>query len=960
MDKLSKAVGVALQVGADPELKAEAVNFLSVARDNPRAWWQPALEVLQTSQAPEEAEVFAYQILDSALSHLSPIECEELRKGIWSKLQTIVTGSPSPPHIRTKLAETMCRLFIVLYGSSWPGFFRDLMALEGDIGADMYLRVLKIVHEEIGDNLFDRTPQEIQRNNILKDQIRSSDMPLLIRSWITLLGSSSVNIVEMALEVVAGWVSWIDISLLLGEQDGALIPLVFNQFDVVENRTSAAQTVVEIVSKKMPASHKLELIKLLNLEHLLRSVPTGDVDFDERIAKLANSVAVELTRILDEDPSQTDAEQQFVQMTPAILSFLGNEYDDTSIQVIPAIQEYVHFIRCEAKKARAALDTASLPKNQFGQVLDIPQVIPPPRRDVLRAILEKVVVKSRLEPDDPDDDEFLELRARLKVLQQQIYAIDSGSFTAFVGQFVPAALKSRDWTEVELALYELSVLADAIKTDLFKAPRGVIPPAQEVLHQLFWVVLESEDLALEHPACQLLYMELIFRHAGLFNEANSALLVKSLEFFVGMGGIHNASDRVRVRAWHLLFRLLKKTRKLLSSDLGPTIIQSSAPLLVIGTDEDGIFGAQLYLFELCGMLVASSGERETALARDLLREMFTDLDRSVTSSDEDAPIRVHHIIMALGSFVRGMADADTPAVRQGPLGREMQTAAAMVVAVLEQSYEVAIVREACRFAFSRLVGLLGSSILLEISQLINSLLTHAGPNDMVDLFHFLGQLAHQFSSDAQVFEMFGSLIPPLFDAVFSSLRAVADDSSGTDALNTRKELIHSYLHFLHNILNNRYGGVLFPVFDSVVQSLFHYAAQGETQNQRMAVVVLGRLVQLYGADGQVPESEFMAGQPVPLFSEPTIYAKLTELCWSLATNSAFKLTDAQTRLVALELGGLQKALWDTKGQAYHEYLVGYLGSAGLAGPLVQNFAEHIGGPSKDFKKYFYDFLVKAQ
>lgn len=958
MEQLSEAVGVALQVGADPALKAEALNFLAVVRANSRDWWKPALEILQTNQAPAEAEVFAYQVLDSSLPQLSPIESEELRQGIWSKLQTAVGSAVMPPHLRTKLAETLCRLFVVLYGSSWPGFFRDLMALEGDLGADMYLRVLKIVHEEIGDNLFDRSPQEVQRNNVLKDQVRSSDMPLLVRSWITLLSNPSSSIVKMALEVVAGWVSWIDISLLLSEEEGALIPLIFKQFNIEETRAFAAQTVVEIVSKKMPPAHKLELVKLLDLEHLLNNLPTGDIEFDERMAKVVNAVALELTRILDEDSSQTDAEQQFIQTMPAILTLLGNEYDDTSVQVIPAVQAYVHFIRREAKRARAALDP-SLPRNQLGQVLESPQVIPSPRRDILRAILEKAVLKSRLEPDDPEDDEFLELRARLKVLQQQIFAIDSESFTNFISQFVPTALKSQNWTETELALYELSVLADGIKTDLVKVPRGSVPPAQETLHQLFWLVLESNDLALEHPACQLLYMELVFRHAGLFNETNSQLLVKSLDFFVGTRGIHNPSERVRVRAWHLLFRLLKKTRKLLSSDLAPTIIQSSAPLLVIGIEDDGIFGAQLYLYELCGMLLASSTERETMLARDLLREMFSDLDRSVTSSEEGAPVRVHHIIMALGSFVRGMADADTPAVRQGPLGQEMKMAAAMVVAVLEQSYEISLVREACRFAFSRLVGLLGSSILVEISQLINSLLTHASPDDMVDLFNFLGQLCHQFNDDAQVFDMFCSLIPPLFDAVFSNLRTVADDTSGTDAQNNQKELVHSYLHFIHNILNNRYGGVLFPVFESVIQALFHYAAQGEAQNQRVAVLVLIRMTQLY-ADGRIPDTEFMAGQPVPLFSEFPIYARLTEFCWSLATNDTFKLTDAQTRLVALELGGLQKVLWDTKGQAYHEYLVGYLASAGLSGPLVQDFAEHVGSPSKDFKKYFYDFLVKAQ
>jgi hypothetical protein len=66
-------------------------------------------------------------------------------------------------------------------------------------------------------------------------------------------------------------------------------------------RTTAAETLVNIVSKKMGAADKLQLVTFLNLTQVVNSMGSDeDIEFSEGMAKLVNAQGMELTRILAE------------------------------------------------------------------------------------------------------------------------------------------------------------------------------------------------------------------------------------------------------------------------------------------------------------------------------------------------------------------------------------------------------------------------------------------------------------------------------------------------------------------------------------------------------------------------------------------------------------------------------------------------------------------------------------
>jgi len=94
-------------------------------------------------------------------------------------------------------------------------------------------------------------------------------------------------------------VAWIDITLIAND---AYIALIYRYLGYPGLRTTAAETLSSIISKKMRSSDKLSLITFLNLTQVVNTLNAEDEDleFSESLARLVNAQGLELTRILTE------------------------------------------------------------------------------------------------------------------------------------------------------------------------------------------------------------------------------------------------------------------------------------------------------------------------------------------------------------------------------------------------------------------------------------------------------------------------------------------------------------------------------------------------------------------------------------------------------------------------------------------------------------------------------------
>lgn len=1016
--------------------------------------WQLCLALFTSGKSrSQESRFFALQVIDTKLGALSSEQLDAVKSSLFSYVSNVVGTNDivglGPSHTRNKLAQTLGYLFVLLYTSSWSSFFDDFNQLISSqdspvgnpVGVDLYLRVLRNIHEEIGETIYSVSEENAKRNSILKDAVRQRDMAKLAASWqaildtymsedkikqtsITSVGQDVasklvVEIIEGALKVVAGWVSWIDISLIVTPE---YLNLIFTNLTVSgQRRMTACDTICEIVLKKMKAGDKLELISLLNMEQLLPQLPgmvNGELDFSERVAKLSNIVCIEALHIFDgsipSNPQEAERAEHIVNtLFPVIIGFLSDEYDDVSQQVFPFISEYLQLLRRESKDAKKKIDTSNMAKNNLGKVVSgFPpdsQFVPAHRSNFMKIILEKIVVVKMKYDDDDDwedqqdedsENEFLHFRDKLKVFLDHVAVIDLDLYLEGMSGIITETLSSQysnqSWQDVELGLYLLFTLGDSIRNANAGSTRGEDTPAQKAVNQLFLQMIQSDVvLRVNHPSVQKWYIELAVRHASVFTASDLPLVNKVLEMFVSPIGVHNSIEFVRVRSWYLFFRFIKQVKNLIG-DVGDTVFNSISDLLVISakpitsnssgddsdvdTDQavDTVFSSQLYLFELCGLLVVHEANEESgvSLTRRFLQPLFSDIERCLNSGSIDpqsqTALQIHHDLYAIGTFIRGFSD-NLAGSERPKIASELKNVTHVVSVLLNQLSSLSLVRDGARMVYVYLLPIAGVEIMSSITDYISVMLNGVSIEDIDDFLGFLGQLAHRFKDVEAIFEMFGSLISPLVNKTLTLLDvSVTKDSSSTDAVVQQEKIRRSYLQFLYNILNNGMGAIFIApsnqeVFRTVLESVFHFAGDShEAISIKLAVTVLNKMLLIWGTGtiaADPPESNcFCKGMEVQEpFTEEFMFERYDNLCFHVPGKPWFNSKDYQSRNVLAEVSLLQKTLYDLKGATFERFLgQQYLPNLGVSQELIVEYVMNLENlKAKEFRKFFTQFMTRG-
>ena len=326
-------------------------------------------------------------------------------------------------------------------------------------------------------------------------------------------------------------------------------------------------------------------------------------------------------------------------------------------------------------------------------------------------------------------------------------------------------------------------------------------------------------------------MEICVRYSTFF-EANPELITRVLENFVHF--VHHSHVKVKTRSWYLFHRFVKHLRQNIGN-IAQTVIQALADLLPIkaelpeetsdnedmSSDEDdqsasATFNSQLYLYEAIGCICSTRAvpvETQVLYIRSVINPLFLDLEAHLgpaKTGDERAVLQIHHLVMALGTLAKGFSDwtpASTSPSNLPPaqiVSEEFtRTAEAILVALesLSLSFEI---RTAARFAFSRLVGVLGNRILPQLPRWIDGLLSQTSTKDEMAMFlRLLDQVVYGFKSE--IYAILNTLLTPFLQRVFAG---IAEPAAGTDDEIQLSELKREYLGFLLVILTNDLEAVL--------------------------------------------------------------------------------------------------------------------------------------------------------
>lgn len=1027
--QLENAVQIAFDPTSSQQLKGQAITYLHQLRQDGSAW-QAALTLFTRDPRPDEIvrhtaldlvnnAVSEHRLDEQSLAFIKDTLMNHIRQSYASG-----NGTTDTSHIQNKLMQTVTYLFVALYPSSWQSFFDDFRALAGDsatigtintITTFLYLRMLAQVHDEIADQLVARQEDEKKRNTDLKDLIRQRDAQKISQSWqeiLTKWRETDLALIEMCLRTIGRWVSWTDINLVVNQAMITIFLEMAGQQGIGDPespagkvRDAAIDTFSEIVGKKMSASDKIELITFLNLTEVVGQLisspalaefnsPNYDNDLAETVAKLVNNIVFDIVKILENDSVDEQTRQRADDLirifTPYLLRFFSDQYDEVCSTVIPSLTDLLTFLRKLQRK------TGSVPP-QYAAVL-------PP---VLDAIIAKMKYDETAswgeEGEQTDEAEFQDLRRRLHVLQQTVTAIDEPYYIETLSRLVNGTFgrvaqgdQSLNWRDLELALTEMFLFGElAIRNQGLYAKRE---PSNEAAAQLVTMMNSMIDSGLAnhpHPAIQLQYMEICVRYYQFF-EQNPHLIPKVLENFVQL--THNNHIKVRSRSWYLFQRLVKHLRAQLGN-VSYDIIQAVADLLPIkaelpdtseddmSSDEedqsaDALFDSQLYLFEAVGCIASSSTvsvENKKLYAQTIMSPLFADLEQTLPQAkngDERAVLQIHHIIMALGTLARGYSDwspaNNNSAVPHSEVADEFVKASEAILVALESLNASSSIRHAARFAFSRMVAVLGARLLQQLPSWIDGLLSMSSSMDEITTFlKVLGQIIFTFKSE--IAGILDTVTTPVLQRIFTALGMTA---SGTDDEIQLAELRREYLNFLTVVLNHGLGSVLVSnanqaMFEPIISSIETFARDTrDYPTAKLSIFVLIRMISVWcGPDkvgpgaGNTSTSPVASSTPLPGFDNYVV-ERFSPLAWSIPAMPDFNAKDAQAKQVLFEAANLQLEIIKKIGEPYVERLKSDLSGMGVGGDAGEQYlrtlAGAIEGPKKEkeWRQFFAQFVSR--
>ncbi|CCG80882.1 Exportin-T [Taphrina deformans PYCC 5710] len=991
-DDFERAVEIALRFDSDSHVRQQAMNFCDQIKTS-KDGWQTCLNVfIQSKRRTENSRFYTLQVLEDRLrSHsfeLGEANMDYMRQVLtkWNSESIANASDTDPAFLRNKLASIYSLLFVHLYTSTWQSFFDELIRLmfgnsqisssSNPRAVDFFFRVCIAIEQEIADVLIVRSAEEAQRSTIIKDEIRKRDMAKLPEIWFTLFAQyreADKNIVALGLRVVGAWVSWIDIALIVNEP---FMSFLFELLQDTELRNPACDALVGIVSKKMNANDKTQLITLLNLPNLMHALESGisdDPDFAENVARLVNAETVELTRAITKDELPRESVQHVTGMiynlVPYVLTFLANEYDETSAAVFPAVNDILTMIR----KANSQDDAT---------------------KSILSSLLQAIVLKMKYDEtsdwgedsDAVEDAEFGELRAKLKSYQDMIQTIDFGLYTNVVSSLVNSSLQDlhkNDWRQLELALYSLFHYGEALRSvrtlpkDTTLRERG-----QGELNALLAKLVNSEASSYPHASIQDHYFEIAVRYSSFFEDKPNELM-RVLSAFIDQRGLHHPTSSVQFRSWYLFSRFVKSlAAKIGDANIGRQVLDAIQDLLVIDmsstedldsdSDSDAGLGPggnsdpfenRLYLFEAVGTLVsikAVSPAEQAQLGMAVMSPLFTNIEKAVSSGTTDKASRLflQHNIMAIGRFAQGFPTDNKIKAAGEQWDPIFEQASEYILAAFDAQVSHANIRDATRFAFARIVNIQDSRMAAKMPRLVAGMIEKSDITQLAEFLPFLGQLVFKLKPAAH--PVLDEAMSPLFTRLFQLL---GSPTEGTDDIINLCELKKAYLMFVLTIFGNEHESVFVSgknqaAFEPFVSSVVHYASDtADPGTQKIAFSVLREMLVTWCThtiEPRTPEVKSSSSQSTPLDGfDQFLYSTIIPLCFEVPAKPAFNLKDATTAQVVAEIATVQKSIVSIQGPSCIQK---YLNGVGLGPEKVNEYGIALQTmDQKRFKAFFKQF-----
>lgn len=754
-------------------------------------------ELLLVALRSSQKEVVLFFVLTAYLQlRESTVEQRaQFRQELFRRLlSSIETSCWSPSYLRTKVGVLLARLIqLDFVNGNWSTAFDDLQnpnLLQG--APDIFLRTLVALMDDFGHN-------ETSVNASIKDRLRgfpdladpsrpTSQPPVsvippsqtmsakLLQTTISLLAPSlemaansqeqtgSLQISVLALTALKGILAWIDLSLVLEDQQQTVLQLVFRALALGSSTESpmddaavvAIQCLVEMMARGMEEEKKIAILvhtKVLETIYAhvdLKTVDASPIDVVLEVAKFIDRTGLECLSVLTTDPSTLPTEHPNVVIRSQLLElfFRCFAYDDIDVSgaVIPLAGS---LIPPKAPKGAPALTLAN-----------------PLLSQLLAVTYRQMRYPADFQYDYEDEDEAEEelYRAELRKLNEKLVRVAPEACLESMGQTLAQLklpLSAAPTPDLEAALRLVFHYCEGIRP----SPGLKVVMRNETFCSIL-VAIHKSDVCL-HPHREVLirYYETAVRYYPLLKE-RADLLQIVLESISGPRGLQHEHPRVRSRACYMLLRLVKSVGS--SNGTGDNVLRPYVETAVAGIE--ALLGNTsiqlrsddtLNLFETIGLLLGKTG-LEPAEQQRYLTEVMTPHVRSIEQLLEQRQLVLQdpdtcgeilaNSIAAIAFLTKGFKK---PAeLVQMVLFETLKIA----TTVLELLPSVPVVRHKILVLIQRLIQCLEGKVLPVMPQLLYLLISNSTTEDILDVAQVFNQLCIKFRSEA-IPALDGALLP---------------------------------------------------------------------------------------------------------------------------------------------------------------------------------------------------------
>eukprot|EP00980_Cylindrotheca_fusiformis_P024345 scaffold11783_cov120-Cylindrotheca_fusiformis.AAC.5 len=716
------------------------------------------------------------------------------RREIFGQLLNGKSSYWGPTYLRTKVGVLLTKFIQLDFPHAWPNAFNDITNPDLLRGApDICLRTLVALTEEFGkdeteintnikdvlrgytvDQQQQQRPASSPRLSI-SGQLMATVLPILAQSLEESNGNTdyALQIAVLCLGVIKGFMSWVDLSLLLDEQTlnllfKALAKSGTENSPVADAGVSVLECLQELIGRGMEDDKKVALLSRTNaLEQIythinLEVVDASPIDVVLEVAKFINKTGLEVLPILSgqEHPIYSQVLELF---------FRCFAYDDIDVSaaVIPLAGSLV-------------LSRQQEPDAVFSQLLAV----------TYRQMRYPLDFQFDYEDEDEAEEEIY--RTELRKLNQKFVRAAPEFCLQFTSQTLaqlPLPLSNAPTPDLEAALRLVYHYCEGIRP----APGLKVVMRNETFRNLL-VGLHSSDIT-SHPHVEVLtlYYETSVRYYPLLKDRPDLLQIL-LGALTGRRGLQNEHARVRSRCCYLLPRLIKSVG---NSNATNSILRPYVETAITGIQ--GLLQNKsielrmddtLNLFETIGLLLGKTGLEEAA-QQNYLTQVMTPHVRSIehvleqkqaVAQDPDTYGEILSGAIASIAFLSKGFKKPAPGIQVVLL-----EALKINLTVLQTLPSNDQVRNKSYILVQRLIQCLGDQVLPSMPQVLYLLIAHCTAEDVLDVSQLINQLCIKFKADA-VPALDAALLPFLQKCqTLATLSTAAPISSDTVAPHLRTE-----------------------------------------------------------------------------------------------------------------------------------------------------------------------------